>query len=217
MRAYVYGDESGNFDFSDQEGASRYFILTTVVVADHAIEADLVDLRRQLAWEGESLASGFHATNDKQRVRDRVFAVLGQHDFRVDATILEKRKTNPRIRTTEARFYGFAWYAHLAGLVPGLAAVSDELLIIAASIGTSAMRSALQLEIRLAKRNAAQPSMIRADMWSAASNPMLQAADYCAWALHRKWERADVRAYALIADKIASEFEAFQGSTIAYY
>ena len=217
MRRYVYADESGNFDFSNGPGASRYFILTTVVVASHAIEADLMDLRRQLAWEGEPLASGFHATNDKQRVRDRVFAVLGQHDFRVDATILEKRKASPQIRTAEARFYGFAWYAHLAGLIPGLAAVSDELLIIAASIGTSAMRSALQLEIRLATRNTAQRNTIKADMWSAPSNSMLQAADYCAWALHRKWERADVRAYALIEDKIASEFEVFRDSTIAYY
>ena len=73
MRAYVYGDESGNFDFSDQNGASRYFILTTIAVTDHSIEADLIDLGRQLAWERESLSSGFHATNVKQRVRDRGF------------------------------------------------------------------------------------------------------------------------------------------------
>ena len=109
MRAYVYGDESGNFDFSDQEGASRYFILTTVTVVDRAIESNLLDLRRELAWEGESLAGGFHATNDKQRVRDRVFTVLGRYDFRMDATILEKRKADPRIRPTPALFYGFTW------------------------------------------------------------------------------------------------------------
>ena len=107
MRAYIYADESGNFDFSNQPGASRYFILASVPVADHAIETDLLELRRELAWGGEPLTGGFHATNDKQRVRDQVFAVLSRHDFRVDATILEKRKANPRLRTTEARFYGF--------------------------------------------------------------------------------------------------------------
>lgn len=216
MRVHVYGDESGNFDFSDQEGASRYFILTTVVMGDHGIEAELMDLRRQLAWEGESLANGFHATNDKQRVRDRVFAVLGRHDFRVDSTILEKRKVNPQLRTTEARFYGFVWYAHLTGLVPALTSVSDELLVIAASIGTGAMRAALQLEVGLAEGCAAGPVVMQAIMWSAATNPMLQVADYCAWALHRKWERADTRSYDLIRNRIASEYDVFHNGTATY-
>ena len=151
MRAYVYGDESGNFDFSDQEGASRYFILTTVVVASHAIEADLMDLRRQLAWEGEPLASGFHATNDKQRVRDRVFAVLGRHDFRVDATILEKRKTDPG-RRSQPRLYSLAWYLHLTRLIPDLVAGHDELLLIAASIGARDMRSEFQTTVEKHRR-----------------------------------------------------------------
>ena len=213
MRRYVYGDESGNFDFSDQEGASRYFILTTVVVRDHAIEADLLELRRELVWEGEPLAGGFHATNDKQRVRDRVFGVLGRHDFRVDATILEKRRVDPQLRTTEARFYGFVWYAHLRGLVPALTPVSDELLVIAASIGTSTMRAALQLEVGLAEGNAARPVVMRATMWAASTNPMLQVADYCAWALHRKWERADTRSYDLIRSRIASEYDVFRNGT----
>lgn len=217
MRAYIYADESGNFDFSNQAGASRYFILTSVTVADHAIESDLLVLRRELAWEGESLASGFHATNDKQRVRDRVFAVLGQHDFRVDATILEKRKVNPRLRTTESRFYGFAWYAHLTGLVPTLVPQSDELQIVAASIGTAATRSAFHLEVGIAESNAIPNAVMRAAMWSSATSPLLQVADYCAWAVGRKWERGDNRAYALIEDKIASEFNVFQGGTTTYY
>ena len=108
MRRYVYADESGNFDFSNRTGASRYFILTSVTVADHAIESDLLELRRELAWHGEPLTGGFYATNDKRHVRDQVFAMLARHEFRVDATIFEKRKVNPGLRTTEARFYGFA-------------------------------------------------------------------------------------------------------------
>lgn len=146
MRVYVYGDESGNFDFSNGPGASRYFILTSVTVADHAIESDLQELRRQLTWEGESLASGFHATNDKQRVRDRVFAVMARHDFRVDATILEKRKTDPG-RRSQPRLYSLAWYLHLAGLIPELVAGHDELLLIAASIGARDMRSEFQATV----------------------------------------------------------------------
>ncbi len=211
MRAYVYGDESGNFDFSDQEGASRYFILTTVVVAGHAIEADLMDLRRQLAWEGESLASGFHATNDKQRVRDRVFAVLERHDFRVDATILEKRKTDPG-RRSPSRLYSLAWYFHLMGLIPELVAGHDELLLIAASIGDRDMRLEFQATVENIADTQSPPRSLASTMWPSATAPLLQVADYCAWAIQRKWERSDTRAYNLIRHRIASEFEAFRES-----
>lgn len=217
MRAYIYTDEAGDFNFSNQRGASRYFILTTVTVADHAIETDLLELRRELAWEDLQPAGFFHAANDKQRVRDRVFAVLGRHNFQVDATILEKCKVNPRIRTTEARFYGFAWYAHLAGLIPALTPLWDEMLVIAASIGTGAMRSAFYSETSIAASNNVQKAVVRPAMWPAASSLLLQVADYCAWALQRKWERADTRTYALIKDRIASEFDAFRYGTATYY
>ena len=216
MRAHVYGDESGNFDFSDQEGASRYFILTTVVALDHAIEAGLMDLRRQLTWEGESLATGFHAANDKQRVRDRVFAALGQHDFRVDATILEKRKADPS-RRTQVRFYSLAWYAHLTGLISALAPASDELLVIAAAIGTGDTRSEFNATVSSVENTHAGAVTMNGAMWPAATAPLLQVADYCAWAIQRKWERSDIRAYNLIRDRIASEFDVFRESAVTYY
>lgn len=209
MRAYVYGDESGNFDFGDQEGASRYFILTTVVVADHAIETDLMDLRRQLTWEGEPLTSGFHATNDKQRVRDRVFAVLGRHDFRVDATILEKAKTDPG-RRSQPRLYSLAWYLHLTGMIPALVAGCDELLLVAASMGARDVRSEFRATVENVVDAQLPPGILASTMWPSATAPLLQVADYCAWAIQRKWERSDTRAYNLIRDRIASEFDAFR-------
>ena len=48
MRKYIYADEAGNFDFSNKPGGSRYFILTTVLIEDHRIESELLDLRREL-------------------------------------------------------------------------------------------------------------------------------------------------------------------------
>lgn len=35
--------------------------------------------------------------------------------------------------------------------------------------------------------------------------PCLVVADYCTWAIQRKWERNDARSQILLADKIASE------------
>lgn len=39
------------------------------------------------------------------------------------------------------------------------------------------------------------------------SEPCLVVADYCTWAIQRRWERNDGRSHALIATKISSEVE----------
>jgi hypothetical protein len=39
------------------------------------------------------------------------------------------------------------------------------------------------------------------------SEPCLVVADYCTWAIQRKWERNDTRSQILLGDKIASETE----------
>ena len=112
MRKYVFADEAGNFDFSNKTGASEYFVLATVTAASTAVGDELLALRRSLAWDGVALESNFHATEDSQAVRDRVFRLLAGHDFRVDATILEKRKTRPHLASSDERFYKMAWFLH---------------------------------------------------------------------------------------------------------
>jgi hypothetical protein len=52
---------------------------------------------------------------------------------------------------------------------------------------------------------------------AAAADPGIQVADYCAWAIQRKWERGDARSYDLIADKIDHEHEVWRGHTTTYY
>src|SRR5512143_1298150 len=109
MDRYVFADEAGNFDFSNAPSASRYFILCTVT-ADHCEAGDeLLRLRRELGWKGLHLDRAFHAPEDPQAIRDEVYALLAGLDFRVDATIFEKRKALPRLRDPQ-QFYKLAWY-----------------------------------------------------------------------------------------------------------
>ncbi|MDN5882231.1 MAG: DUF3800 domain-containing protein, partial [Nitrosospira sp.] len=49
------------------------------------------------------------------------------------------------------------------------------------------------------------------------SNFQLQVADYCTWAIYRKWARGDERSYCLIARAIRSEFDIFQSGTHWYF
>jgi hypothetical protein len=40
--------------------------------------------------------------------------------------------------------------------------------------------------------------------------PLLWAADYCAWAIQRKWEMEDDRSHKLIAHTIKSEYDLWE-------
>ena len=217
MRTYIYADESGDFVFSRRRSASRFFLLTTVTVHDFAVETELLKLRRQLAWEGIELRDGFHATYDNRFVRRRVFDVLSVHDFSIAATIFEKRKAEPRIRPTQADFYGFAWYHHLRRIVTEDIVPTGELLITAASIGTNDMKANFQSAIQVVNNEQNAEITMKTSMWSAASDPCLQVADYCSWAIQRKWERADTRSYELIKGKVKVENDLFSSGTIFYY
>jgi hypothetical protein len=49
------------------------------------------------------------------------------------------------------------------------------------------------------------------------SNFDLQIADYCNWAICRKWDRADTRSYDRICSVVKSEFNIFQSGKNVYY
>ncbi len=216
MRKYVFADEAGNFDFRDKAGASQFFILTTVTAESPEAGDDLLRLRRDLAWDGIALESNFHATEDSQAVRDQVFDVLAGHDFRIDATILEKRKTQPHLAEDWERFYKEAWYLHFKYVAPLIASAKNELLVVAAQIGTKKRRRAIRLAIADVVD---QTTRCRWEVafWPAASDPCLQVADYCCWAIQRKHEKSDTRSYDLISDKIKSEFRPFEVGRQTYY
>ena len=217
MRKYIYADEAGNFDFSNKPGASRYFILTTVLIDDHQIESELLDLRRELVWENHNLPGPFHATTDQQVVRDRVFELLSRHDFRVDATIFEKRKVLPRVAHEEEVFYRYAWFYHMNHIARRVGTAPDELMVIASSIGTKRKFMNFRYAVQEVIHQTSPTGSIRVDMWPAAVEPCLQAADYCCWAIQRKWERGDFRSYDLLRPKIRSEYDLLAPQSTVYY
>ncbi len=93
-----------------------------------------MSLRRELIWNRAPVRDYFHASTDKQVVRDAVFDFLKTRQFRVRATILEKSKAMPKIRTSEQRFYQYAWHYHLKN---SLAGIEREIQLTTASLGTN--------------------------------------------------------------------------------
>jgi hypothetical protein len=105
-RLYFFADEAGCFNFSPT--GSRYFIVCTISAdACSALGSALLNLRRDLIWEKAPVGEFFHASPDRQVVRDRVFAVLQAQDFKIQATVMEKCKAQPQTRTTRDRFYKY--------------------------------------------------------------------------------------------------------------
>jgi len=216
-RKYIYADEAGNFDFNRKSGASQYFILATVTLNDCSVGDSLLRLRRELAWQGVQLSQEFHATEDTQVVRDQVFSVIASHNFRIDVTILEKSKTVPYLQDRPDRFYKQAWHIHLKYIAPQIVTLDDELLVVGASLGTRKRRAAFLSDLNDVVAQATPTAIYRVAFWPASCDPCLQVADYCCWAIQRKWERGDSRSYNLIRNKIVTEFDVFALSKKNYY
>ena len=214
-RVHLFADESGNLDFSP--AGSRYFILTTIAVDGFALGDALLNLRRELSWEGVDLTGPFHATEDAQVVRDRVFAVIREFELRIDATIFEKAKTNARLRSEEVWFYEETWHQHLKFVAPQVLVQQEELFVVSATLGTRGKRAQFRQAVQDAVAARSEGRIAKTVAWDASCEPCLQAADYCCWAIQRKWERGDHRSYDLISDKIESELDVFRRGRKRYY
>ncbi len=178
---------------------------------------ELTKLRRTLAWDGAELGDYFHATQDKQAVRNAVFDVICKHDFLVHATIMEKSKAYPQVRASRERFYQYGWFYHYKHLAPQIARASKELMTTAASIGTRKERASFESAVEDVMRQTVSCPTWKVNFCPAAADPCLQVADYCAWALQRKWERNDTRSYDLIKSRVGSEYDLWARGTKHHY
>jgi len=131
--------------------------------------------------------------------------------------ILDKPKAYPTTRRSDERFYKHAWYYHLKYLVPTAAEPNDEIMLIAASLGQKKKREAFFGAVKDIVAQVSPGNAIRTAFWPACADPCLQVADYCAWAIQRKWELGDSRSYELIRRKIRSEYDLFARGQKVFY
>ena len=215
--SFIFADEAGCFTFKRKQGASKYFILCTVSAENWNIDGALLNLRRKICLESEPDRDKLHATSDLQEVRNLVFELLAKQDFRIDATILEKSKAQDQLRESHATFYRYAWYYHFKKVGADHARQYDKMLITAAALGEKKTRAAFKESVNLAVQQILPRDRWEVAFHDSAKDPLLWAADYCAWAIQKKWERNDVRSYDLIKQKIRSEFDLFRSSQTHFY
>lgn len=215
---HVFGDEAGDFVFKPPvAGISRYFMIGTVALETCELGDQLLGLRRDLAWKGVQLDQ-FHASSDKQRVRDRVFAGLAkaETEFRFDITILDKRKAFGYLRRDPIRFYKTAWYLHFKYVAPGLVGSLDELLVVASKLQIEKKKRLVHTAVSDVVAQVSPTVVYHTAFAPAISDPCLQIADYMTWAVQRKYELGDHRSYDLVKHKIASEFQPYANGKLQY-
>lgn len=125
--------------------------------------------------------------------------------MRIDATIVAKSSVSAAMQAGH-QLYRYAWHQHFSRIADEIAGPGDRLLAVASDLGTRKRRGAFHLAVHDAVRASARCTH-RVAFWPNMSEPCLVVADYCTWAIQRRWERNDGRSHALIASKIASEVQ----------
>lgn len=182
---FIFLDESGNYDFSPK--GTSHLVYTAISSGQvHAGIEDIHALKHWLIACGQELEY-FHATEDFQIVRDEVFKVICALPIRVDTIVVEKRKAGPSIRPIE-RLYPKMFEILLRYLLKGLPRQPDRLQIFCDTPDNKKSKRAVEKGIKLALAPLASSVAYSVLLHASKSHPYLQVADYCGWAIYRKWE-----------------------------
>lgn len=206
----MYADETGNLDYQQHAGASRYFGIATAVIRDHATALnEALSLRVELHAAGMPLNKGyFHATDDSHPTRKQVFALIGDQGWQFDATMLNKANAYDHVRKEgEVRLYKMAWHLHFKYVAPAVAKPGDRLFVIAATLGTNARKRAFEAALYdVCRVQGPYGRSVQVCHWPASTSWGLQVADYAAWAVQRKLEKDEDRYLSMIKHKLKSCF-----------
>lgn len=215
MPVFLFFDESGDLNFSPI-GSKYYFFGVLTTQSPSQLTNALNELRYSL-YEDDLGFEYFHASEDRQAVRNQVFNVISSvGEFEFDSIIIEKSKANPVFRD-EKRFYPqFANYL-LAYVFKRYRDLGERVILITDRLPVKKKRKAVEKTFKsyIARNLGSRPYSILHH--SSAAHACLQAADYCMWAVQRKWRNNDERSFKLIEQFVQSEFDIFQYGKMKYY
>lgn len=181
----------------------------------NAIHSEFASLRYELLGQGRCL-SRFHACEDAQEVRNRVFALhAASPHYAVHSIIVRKNRVNPALRKYGP--YTVAYRTMLKYLIWNKKI--DRLHIIVDTVPDKSQELALKETLKQRAEEVLNPAKIlfTIDHHDSTAHALLQAADYCAWAIYKKWHARDVRSYVHIQGRIRNEFDIYAQGDQVYY
>ncbi len=211
---YIFLDEAGNLDFS--RNGTKYFVLGGIT-KERPFQAykELTELKYDLVERGMGLEY-FHAAEDSQTTRNQVFDVIAKNlvDVAVDSIIVEKQKVAAALHPDE-QFYPKVLGTLLREILNHYPlAEFAEVIVFTDSLPVQRKRGAVEKGVKLALA-AMLPAAVRYRVLHHASksNLDLQIADYCTWAVYRKWNGQDARSFQRIKTAVRREWDVLQAGT----
>lgn len=227
---FLFLDESGDLTFSPS--GTRYWALTALCTLRPAEGREaFIDLRYRLAADGLCLEY-FHATEDRQSVRDEMFGLIRNlQGIEVHCVLADKPKANPSLFQKqivkngqcitvkdETRFYYTISRTLLKFIMTSYRFQRARRVVVIMSTlwkdGTrknavmKALKSYLEEEVNVP---------FELYFHGTGSHINCQIADYCGWAISIAWERGEYRSLDLIRNKVRSAFDIFRNGDRIYY
>ncbi len=205
---YIFLDEAGNLDFS--KNGTKYFVLGGIT-KERPFQAykELTELKYDLVEHGLGLEY-FHAAEDNQATRNQVFDIIEKNlaDVAVDSIIVEKQKVAKALHPEE-QFYPKVLGTLLREILRQYPlAEFAEVVVFTDSLPVQRKRTAVEKGVKMTL-TAMLPATVRYRVLHHASksNLDLQIADYCTWAIYRKWNTQDVRSFQRIKTAVRREWD----------
>tara|TARA_Y100000310_G_scaffold226477_1_gene228596 strand:+ start:176 stop:871 length:696 start_codon:yes stop_codon:yes gene_type:complete len=209
----IFIDESGNFDFSPT--GTKHFVLTSVSTTEPLKDREqFLKLRYELLREGRN-QEHFHATEDKQKVRDLMFSALaGLEDFEVDAVLVQKSQVDSKFyletkrgreRHTGEGIYKLLSQTLLKDIFSRYETLDhiDRIIVVLGSIFSKNKKELVLKSLKqYLKKKTKKQFYIYFHKVEADIN--CQLADYCGWAIYVDAERNEKRPLKVIKNKVKS-------------
>jgi len=215
---YIFLDEAGNLDFSTN--GTKYFLLASITKErPFTAYKEMTELKYDLVEQGLDIEY-FHASEDSPFIRKKVFDIVLNklNGIRIDSLVIEKRKTGPAL-CIEERFYPEMLGYLLKYILKGYdLSLYSEVIVFTDRIPINKKRKAVEKAVKTTLVQQL-PRAVRYRIFhhDSKSNMDLQIADYCNWAIYRKWDRGDITNYKSLKPAIKSEFDIFQTGKKFYY
>ncbi len=203
---YVFLDEGGNLDFS--YNGTKYFTLTALS-KERPFEAYklLTELKYDLIESGVEIEY-FHATEDRYNVRTAVFDIISRHldHTKISSFIIDKTVLPDHYRIGDVFYPEMLTRLLIKVLEAYDLSAFKSIIVFTDSIPVNRKRHTIEKSIkRILHERLPKGVTFGIFHHSSKSNLDLQIVDYCNWAIYRKMQTGDDRAYGAIKRVIENE------------
>jgi predicted house-cleaning noncanonical NTP pyrophosphatase (MazG superfamily) len=200
---YIFLDESGNFDFS-QKGTKYFVICGYSTFTPNDLVKDIYDLRYRLLSTGFE-QEHFHATEDKQFVRNEFFKIINKSNGMFDYSYIEKNKLNSKLQNKN-RMYDYLVKNLLSKVLKNInqsGILFESVILIIDKVFTNSEKIFIKSNIRSRLKKFKKPYKIY--FFQTKSDCNAQIADYGSWAKYVSLERCEFRSIDSIKHLIKSQ------------